>query len=197
MLYAQVPQSFSFQAVVRDNSNNLRQNQPVNVKFTISPNDNSDVITYCETQSLTTDANGLLRAEVGNGTSCGGRFDQIRWEQGEYLLNCRFEFSDVPEDFASNTTQFISVPYAIVSDRASTSADFELFYTTIARSLDTVDELIVRLQDDIRQTDSLIRVLRSNSNSPIAPTPIGDTSKVAEPQSANAEMKKEKSVTIK
>ncbi len=196
-LFAQVPQSFSFQAVMRDNNNTLMTNQIVSAKFTITPNDNSDVITYCETHSLTTDANGILRAEVGKGTPCGGRFDQIRWEQGGYLLNCRFDYSAVPEEFASSTTQFLSVPYAIVSDRASTSADFELFYTTISRSLDTVDELLTRLQDDIRQTDSLIRVLRSNSNSPIAPTHSGDGSKIAEHQSANADMKKEKSITIK
>lgn len=195
-LFAQVPQSFSFQAVMRDN-NTLMTNQIVSAKFTITPNDNSDVITYCETHTLTTDSNGILRAEIGKGTSCGGHFDQIRWEQGGYLLNCRFDYSAVPEEFASSTTQFLSVPYAIVSDRTTTSADFELFYTTISRSLDTVDELLTRLQDDIRQADSLIRVLRSNSNSPIAPTHSGDGSKIAEPQSSNADMKKEKSITIK
>lgn len=195
-LFAQVPQSFSFQAVMRDNGNNLMANQRVNAKFTITPNDNSDVITYCETHTLTTDSNGILRAEIGKGTSCGGHFDQIRWERGEYLLNCRFDYSAVPEEFLSSTTQLISVPYALVSGSAKTSSDWELFYIIYNRRLDTIDSMLNVLQADIRATDSMIRVLRLNA-SPIAPTPAVPTGTISEPKAVKSEMKKERNATIK
>lgn len=194
-LFAQVPQSFSFQAVMRDNGNNLMANQRVNAKFTITPNDNSDVITYCETQNLTTDTNGILRAEIGKGTSCGGHFDQIHWERGEYLLNCRFDYSAIPEEFLSNTTQLISVPYALVSGSAKSSSDWELFYFIYNRRLDTIDSLLNVLQADIRATDSMIRVLRLSA-SPIAPSPA-EPAVITEPKAVKSEMKKERNATLK
>ena len=194
-LFAQVPQSFSFQAVMRDNNNTLMTNQIVSAKFTITPNDNSDVITYCETQNLRTDANGILRAEIGKGTSCGGRFDQIHWERGEYLLNCRFDYSAVPEGSISTTTQLISVPYALVSGSAKTSSDWELFYVVYNRSLDTIDSVLNVLGADIRATDSMIRVLRTSA-SPSAPMPEGQA-QVSESKAVKSEMKKERNTTLK
>ena len=194
-MFAQVPQSFSFQAVMRDNSNNLMANQTVIAGFTITPNDNSDVITYCETQNLTTDTNGILRAEIGKGTSCGGRFDQIHWERGEYLLKCHFAFSAIPEDFITTSSQLISVPYALVSGSANTSSDWELFYFIYNRRLDTIDSLMNVLQADIRATDSMIRVLRLNS-SPIAPSPA-QPGAITEPKAVKSEMKKERNATLK
>lgn len=194
-LFAQVPQSFSFQAVMRDNNNTLMTNQIVSAKFTITPNDNSDVITYCETHTLTTDSNGILRAEIGKGTSCGGRFDQIHWERGEYLLNCRFAFSAVPEDFITTSSQLISVPYALVSGSAKTSSDWELFYFIYNRRLDTIDSLMNVLEADIRATDSMIRVMRLNA-SPIAPSPA-QPGVITEPKAVKSEMKKERNITPK
>ena len=194
-LFAQVPQSFSFQAVMRNNDNTLMTNQMVHAKFTITPNDNSDVITYCETHTLTTDSNGILRAEIGKGTSCGGRFDQIHWERGEYLLNCRFDYSAIPEEFLSNTTQLISVPYALVSGSANTSSDWELFYVMFNRRLDTIDSLMNVLEADIRATDSMIRVLRLSA-SPIAPS-HAEPAVITEPKAVKSEMKKETNATLK
>lgn len=194
-LFAQVPQSFSFQAVMRDNNNTLMTNQIVSAKFTITPNDNSDVITYCETHTLTTDSNGILRAEIGKGTSCGGHFDQIHWERGEYLLNCRFAFSAVPEDFITTSSQLISVPYALVSGSAKTSSDWELFYFIYNRRLDTIDSLMNVLEADILATDSMIRVMRLNA-SPIAPSPA-QPGVITEPKAVKSEMKKERNITPK
>jgi hypothetical protein len=194
-LFAQVPQSFSFQAVMRGWQNEPLSNVIVNAKFTITPNDNSDVITYCEEHNLTTDSNGILRAEIGKGTSCGGRFDQIHWERGEYLLNCRFDYSAIPEEFLSNTTQLISVPYALVSGSAKSSSDWELFYVIYNRRLDTIDSLLNVLQADIHSTDSMIRVLRL-STSPIAPSPA-EPAVITEPKAVKSEMKKERNATLK
>jgi hypothetical protein len=193
-LMAQVPQSFSFQAVMRDHDS-LMANQIVHAKFTITPNDNSDVITYCETQNLTTDANGILRAEIGKGTSCGGRFDQIHWERGEYLLNCRFDYSAIPEYFLTSTTQLISVPYALVSGSANTSGDWELFNVIYNRRLDTIDSVLNVLSANIRATDSMIRVLRLNA-SPIAPSPA-EPGVITEQEAVKSEMKKERNITPK
>lgn len=194
-LMAQVPQSFSFQAVLRDNDNTLMANKMVHAKFTITPNDNSDVITYCETQNLTTDSNGILRAEIGKGASCGGRFDQIHWERGEYLLNCKFDYSAIPEYFITSTTQLISVPYALVSGKAGTSIDWEFFHNIYSLRLDTVDSVLNALHADIRATDSIIRVLR-RQQSPRPAQPANNQS-FTKPQATKSEMKEEKNVTVK
>ena len=195
-LFAQVPQSFSFQAVMRNNDNTLMTNQIVHAKFTITPNDNSDVITYCETQNLTTDSNGILRAEIGKGTSCGGRFDQIHWERGEYLLNCHFALSPIPEDFITTSSQLISVPYALVSGQARSSLDWELYYMLHSQRLDTLEGLLNTLGNDIHSTDSIIRVLRA-SHSPSPANPQGESTMSANTKGIRSEMKREKSVTVK
>ena len=194
-LFAQVPQSFGFQAVMRGSDRSLMANQSVVAKFTITPNDNSDVITYCETQNLTTDSNGVLRAEIGKGTSCGGRFDQIRWERGQYLLNCRFDYSAIPEATLANTTQLISVPYALVSGSASTSNDWELYNLLVNRSLDTIDSVLNVLRAEIRSTDSVIRVLRSAS--PSHSPSHGGGARITDTKAVKSEMKKEENVTLK
>lgn len=68
ILIAQAPSAFSYQAVVRNASNNLVINAPIGVKFSILQGSATGTEVYSETQSSNTNANGLLTTTIGSGT---------------------------------------------------------------------------------------------------------------------------------
>jgi hypothetical protein len=83
-LCAQVPHTFSYQSVIRNNSGLLIANSTVNVQIAIlqgSPNGSS---VYIETQSATTNANGLLSLAIGSVNPIN--FYSIDWSQGPYFI---------------------------------------------------------------------------------------------------------------
>ena len=73
-LWAQSPEKMSYQAVVRDGSNNLVTSSAVGMQISILQGSPSGTAVYVETQSPTTNANGLVSIEIGGGTvhSCSG-----------------------------------------------------------------------------------------------------------------------------
>ena len=86
LAFAQAPQKMSYQAVVRDANNALVTNHSISVQASIllgSPN--GDAV-YVETHQVTTNANGLMTLEVGNGSVLAGSFASIPWGMGTYFL---------------------------------------------------------------------------------------------------------------
>ena len=79
---AQVPQSFSYQAVVRDNSNTIVANKPIQITISII---RDNITLYTETHNPTTNANGLFTVEIGKGSS-SGNFAAIDWSYGTFFL---------------------------------------------------------------------------------------------------------------
>ena len=76
---AQAPEKFSYQAVVRNASNALVTNAQVSVRVRILQGSASGNSVYVETQTATTNANGLLTVEIGGGTVQQGAFADIDW----------------------------------------------------------------------------------------------------------------------
>src|SRR5690349_25161709 len=77
----QVPQAIPYQAVARNGSGNLIQNQAVSLRFTIHTGTPGGTIVYQETQSATTSALGLFSVNIGQGTpnSTYGSFSNVDW----------------------------------------------------------------------------------------------------------------------
>lgn len=113
---AQVPQGINYQAVLRNASGQIMQNQNVMMKFTIHKSFPSGTIAYEETQSMTTNGYGLVNLQIGQGASTGngGSFTSIQWGTNNYFLQVQ---ADPGTGYVNlGTTQFISVPYAMVAD---------------------------------------------------------------------------------
>ncbi len=63
--FAQSPQRMSYQAVVRKTTGVLMANQSVGMKISILQGSATGTAVYVETQTKTTNANGLVTIEIG------------------------------------------------------------------------------------------------------------------------------------
>ncbi|MEI8049602.1 MAG: tail fiber domain-containing protein [Bacteroidota bacterium] len=110
-LLAQAPQKFSYQAVVKNASNNLVTNHAVGLKLSIL--NASGTVVYCETQTPVTNANGLISVEVGAGTVISGTMAGIAWSSSTYSLKSEIDPSGGTSYSITGTSSLLSVPYAL------------------------------------------------------------------------------------
>ena len=82
-IYAQAPQKMSYQAIVRNSSNSLIQDQQVGMQISILQGETS---VYEERQTPTTNINGLIGIEIGTGIVISGKFNSIDWGNGIYFI---------------------------------------------------------------------------------------------------------------
>jgi len=85
-IFAQVPQKMSFQAVIRNNSNALVTSTLVGMKISVLQGSPTGTVAYSETQSPTTNANGLVSLQIGAGAVVSGTFTSINWATGPYFI---------------------------------------------------------------------------------------------------------------
>ena len=65
--FAQSPEMMSYQAVVRDAADNLVASSPVGMQISILQGSPSGTAEYVETHTPTSNQNGLVSIEIGNG----------------------------------------------------------------------------------------------------------------------------------
>ncbi len=112
---AQSPQKMSYQAVIRNASNNLVTNTAVGSKVSILQGSATGTVVYEETHTGTTNANGLLTFEVGAGTVVTGSFAAINWANGPYFIKTETDPNGGTNYTISGTSELMSVPYALYS----------------------------------------------------------------------------------
>lgn len=116
--FAQVPQSFSYQAVVRDAQGNVLQNQNVTFRFSIIENSPTGNTVYSETQSTATNNLGLVVLAIGTGTVQQGTFSNIQWGNAPHFLKVELDVAGGNNFIEMGTTQLLSVPYALHAQTA-------------------------------------------------------------------------------
>jgi len=72
--FAQAPQSFQYQAVVRDVNGVALINQPVDFQLSIIPGLPTNPAEYVETHTDTTNSFGIVTLSIGSGTIVSGIF---------------------------------------------------------------------------------------------------------------------------
>ena len=117
-LLAQSPEKFSYQAVVRNASNVLVSNAPVGVRVSILQGNTTGNPVYVETQTVNTNANGLLTLEIGGGSVQQGTFAGIDWANGPYFLKTETDPNGGSNYSVTSTQQLLSVPYALYAKEA-------------------------------------------------------------------------------
>jgi hypothetical protein len=85
--FAQAPQGMSYQAVVRNSSNILVTSAPVGMRISILQGSASGTAVYVETQTPSSNANGLVTITIGSGVVVNGTFSTIDWSAGPYFIN--------------------------------------------------------------------------------------------------------------
>jgi hypothetical protein len=112
-VWAQTPQKMSYQAVIR-NGSALVVNQSVGIKISILQGSVSGTAVYTETQTPSTNGNGLVSVEIGSGAG----FSTINWANGLYFIKTETDPTGGTSYTVTNTNQLLSVPYALYAEKA-------------------------------------------------------------------------------
>ncbi len=121
-VFAQAPQKMSYQAVIRNSSSVLITSTPVGMKISILQGSSSGTAVYVETQTPSTNANGLASLEIGTGTPVTGTFAGINWANGPYFIKTETDPTGGTVYTISGTNELMSVPYALFSANGTPGA---------------------------------------------------------------------------
>ena len=119
---AQAPEKMSYQAVVRNATGQLVQNQNVGIKASVLQNSATGTVVYSESLTGTTNANGLVSLAIGSGTVLSGTFSSIDWSTGNYYLKTETDPTGGTNYTIAGTSQLLSVPYAMYAKSAGGSS---------------------------------------------------------------------------
>ena len=114
-VFAQAPQKMSYQAVIRNSSNTLITSTPVGMRISIIQGSIFGPSVYVETQTPSTNANGLVSLEVGSGVVVSGTFVGINWAAGPYFIKTETDPTGGTNYSIVGTNELMSVPYALFS----------------------------------------------------------------------------------
>jgi hypothetical protein len=120
-VYAQVPQGFNFQAVARDASGQLLVEQNLGVKVSILKGSETGTVAYSETHAVTTDAMGLIKIIIGEGTAEADAFNTVNWGNDNYFVKLAVDVTGGTEYEDLGVTRLLSVPYALVAENVLNS----------------------------------------------------------------------------
>ena len=120
-LWAQSPDKMSYQAVVRDGNNALVTSTAVGMQISILQGSANGTAVYVETQTPTSNANGLVSLEIGSGTVVSGTFAAIDWANGPYFIKTETDPTGGTIYTVSGTNQLLSVPYALYAETSGSS----------------------------------------------------------------------------
>lgn len=109
--YAQAPEKMSYQAVIRDSGDALVTSQAVGMQISILQ---GSTPVYVETQTPTTNVNGLVSLEIGTGTTSDD-FTTIDWAAGPYFIKTETDPTGGSSYSITGTSQLLSVPFALYS----------------------------------------------------------------------------------
>jgi len=121
MLFAQAPQSFSYQTVIRDASWIVLDNQSVGLKISILEDVSNGTVVYEESHSATTSQIGLVSVSVGDGAVMSGLFNTIDWGNHSYFIEVAVDVTGGTNYTVMGTTQLRSVPYALYAETSGSS----------------------------------------------------------------------------
>jgi hypothetical protein len=115
---AQAPQRISYQSVIRDSNKVVVASSPVGIKISLLKGTATGPAVYVETHASTTNSNGLVSLEIGAGTALSGRFADIDWSNGPYLIQTETDPTGGINYSIPGIAALNSVPYALNATNA-------------------------------------------------------------------------------
>lgn len=117
-IFAQSPQAFNYQAIIRNNSGNIITNQSVNFRISLISDSINGTTSYIETHTVNTDASGLVSLQIGNGQIVSGDFNSINWANGPFFIKIEMDPLGGLNYQLFGTTKLLSVPYALYAQNS-------------------------------------------------------------------------------
>ena len=144
--FAQAPEKMTYQAVVRNSTDQLVTNQGIGMQISILQASITGTAVYVETHNTTSNANGLVTIEIGNGTVVSGNFAAIDWANNVYFIKTEIDPTTAggTNYTITGTSQLLSVAYALHAKSAQTITGEILetdpvFGTSLANSITATD----------------------------------------------------------
>jgi uncharacterized protein (TIGR02145 family) len=119
--FSQAPQSFNYQAAVRDNAGNPVANQIVSLRISILQGSATGSTVYAETHTGATNPFGIVNLEIGTGTAIIGSFSMINWGIADYFIKIEIDITGGSTYQYMGTSQLVSVPYALYALKSQTT----------------------------------------------------------------------------
>ncbi len=159
-IFAQAPDAFKYQAVVRDASGNLVTNQNVSFEIKIHQGSSSGTVVYSETHSATTNAYGMVCLEIGSGIP-SGNLASVNWSAYDHFMEFSVDLTGGSSYNSLGSVQMLSVPYALhakttenVND-ADADPNNEIQNLNLSgHNLTITDGNTVTLPDDVNDADA-------------------------------------------
>ena len=119
--FSQSQNYMSYQAVIRNSSNNLITNQAVGMRISVLQGSVVGTEVYVETQTPISNINGLITLEIGNGTPTIGTYNTINWANGPYFIKTETDPTGGNSYTIVGVSQLMSVPYALYALNSGSS----------------------------------------------------------------------------
>lgn len=126
-------QSFNYQAVVRDGSNNPIVNQAIGVQISLN---RAGATIYQETHTVTSNDNGVITLPVGTGSATIGAFSSINWSTQDFVMDTAVDVTGGTSYTSLGTTVLRQVPYAMYA-ASSPNSNFFFKDNTVVTNVDT------------------------------------------------------------
>ena len=105
----------SYQAVIRNSNDSLLISTPLGMRISLVQGTPTGIVVFSETQTATTNANGLVSIQIGMGTAVSGTFAGINWAAGPYYVKTETDLSGGTNYTITSSNEILSVPYALFS----------------------------------------------------------------------------------
>jgi len=161
MLFAQSPQAFKYQAVVRNSLGELINNQEIGIRISILEGSEIGPAVFSESHSPSTNQFGLVNLEVGTGTLLSGNFSNIHWSDNDYFLKVELDELGGNTYVVMGTSQIVSVPMALHSQNSSISdklsdKDWDTYITPEMNSDDDTIRMFIAGFEKLKITERSI-----------------------------------------
>ncbi len=137
--FAQAPQSFKYQAVVRDAAGLLAVNKIISIRTSILSGSATGSSVYTEKQTLSTNDYGVVSLNIGAGTLVSGNFSTINWGASTYFVKTELDINGASTYVFMGASQILSVPYALYAEKTGSSlSDHDTSATNEIQNLSVV-----------------------------------------------------------
>ncbi len=117
-VHAQSPDKLSYQAVIRDNNNQLITNSSIGMRISILQGSEFGASVFVETHTPVSNTNGLVSLQIGTGTAVLGNFADIDWSNGPYFIKSEADPEGGTNYNIVGVTELLSVPYSMHTQHA-------------------------------------------------------------------------------
>ncbi|MFC2151451.1 hypothetical protein ACFLSE_02905 [Bacteroidota bacterium] len=141
-MFAQVPDAFKYQAVIRNSSGEIIPNQNISLRISILDGSASGTNVFTETHSETTSDLGLVAINIGKGSLVSGDFGTINWSTGDKYLKVEIDENGGTSFTDFGAVELLSVPYAFYANNVANKDDADADPVNEIQDLDLTSNIL-------------------------------------------------------